>query len=53
MLVGPAKSNSYLWVVLAANLFLPRDDTEPTGDKRIQLELARWWCGIEALLAML
>ncbi|PVH69728.1 ras GEF [Cadophora sp. DSE1049] len=27
-------------------------DAEPTGDKRIRLELVRWWCGVEAPLAM-
>ena len=49
---GPAKSNSHLSVVLATNLYLPRYDAEPTGDKRIRLELVRWWCGVEAPLAM-
>lgn len=48
----PAKSNSHLSVVLATNLYLPRYDAEPTGDKRIRLELVRWWCGVEAPLAM-
>jgi hypothetical protein len=41
-----AKSNSHRYVVLATNLYLPRYDAEPTADKRIQLELVRWWCGI-------
>jgi hypothetical protein len=37
-------------VVLATNLYLLRYYTEPTGDKRIQLELVRLLCGIEALV---
>ena len=38
--------------MLATNLYLPRYDTEPTGDKRIQLELVRLLCGVEALVLM-
>ncbi|MAD82656.1 MAG: hypothetical protein CL912_06815 [Deltaproteobacteria bacterium] len=47
-----AKSNSHLSVVLAINLYLPRYDVKPTGNKRIRLELVRWWCSVEAWLAM-
>jgi len=36
-----AESNSHQYVVPATNLYLPRYDAEPTGDKRIQLELVR------------
>ena len=42
---------SHLYVVLATNLYLPRYNTELTGDKRIQLELVRL-CGIETLVLM-
>lgn len=45
-ILGLAKSNSHLYVVMATNLYLPRYDAEPTGDKRIQLELVRLLCEI-------
>ena len=48
-----AKSNSHLFVVLAINLYLPRYNAKQTGNKRIRLELVRWWCSVEVWLAML